>query len=185
MKTISLNSSREILMRRPWKKSRALVFSLAMLAHYKYYSHLHSRPSAGVAQWQSSSFPSWLRGFDSLRPLHMRVSWLRGRMFPEPTLSLTRDGMHERVNLDSSFLFIGIDNNFNAQSAQGFIQCPLAPSFKLQNMVLVQIEALVNESVFVERATAADKRLSKTFPSSSIASRFFWNNSTFPLVTIC
>ena len=25
--------------------------------------------SAGVAQWQSSSLPSWLRGFDSLRPL--------------------------------------------------------------------------------------------------------------------
>ena len=24
---------------------------------------------AGVAQWQSSSLPSWLRGFDSLRPL--------------------------------------------------------------------------------------------------------------------
>ena len=25
---------------------------------------------AGVTQWQSSSFPSWLRGFDSLHPLH-------------------------------------------------------------------------------------------------------------------
>ena len=27
-------------------------------------------PCAGVAQWQSSSLPSWLRGFDSLHPLH-------------------------------------------------------------------------------------------------------------------
>ena len=27
------------------------------------------RLQAGVAQWQSSSLPSWLRGFDSLRPL--------------------------------------------------------------------------------------------------------------------
>ena len=31
---------------------------------------------AGVTQWQSSSFPSWLRGFDSLHPLHF------GRVYP-------------------------------------------------------------------------------------------------------
>ena len=29
---------------------------------------------AGVAQWQSSSLPSWLRGFDSLRPLQAETS---------------------------------------------------------------------------------------------------------------
>ena len=27
---------------------------------------------AGVAQWQSASLPSWLRGFDSLHPLQKR-----------------------------------------------------------------------------------------------------------------
>jgi hypothetical protein len=27
--------------------------------------------TAGVAQWQSTSFPSWLRGFDSLHPLQI------------------------------------------------------------------------------------------------------------------
>ena len=34
-------------------------------------------PFAGVAQWQSSSLPSWLRGFDSLHPLQFAgvVKW--------------------------------------------------------------------------------------------------------------
>ena len=33
---------------------------------------------AGVAQWQSSSLPSWLRGFDSLRPLQGAPGWRNG-----------------------------------------------------------------------------------------------------------
>ena len=35
--------------------------------------------NAGVAQWQSSSLPSWLRGFDSLRPLQTVLpGWRNG-----------------------------------------------------------------------------------------------------------
>ena len=37
---------------------------------------LEFRPLAGVVQWQNGSFPSCIRGFDSLRPLHDRL-WLR------------------------------------------------------------------------------------------------------------
>ena len=33
------------------------------------YALLHERAHAGVAQWQSSSLPSWLCGFDSRHPL--------------------------------------------------------------------------------------------------------------------
>ena len=45
--------------------------SIFTLAHYTkkmiYFAPFVCK--AGVAQWQSSSLPSWLRGFDSLRPL--------------------------------------------------------------------------------------------------------------------
>lgn len=33
---------------------------------------------AGVAQWQSASLPSWLRGFDSLHPLHFFIRSVSG-----------------------------------------------------------------------------------------------------------
>ena len=39
-----------------------------------WYNSCRSSGKAGVAQWQSSSLPSWLRGFDSLRPLQGRFS---------------------------------------------------------------------------------------------------------------
>ena len=39
-----------------------------------WYNLPRSSGKAGVAQWQSSSLPSWLRGFDSLRPLQGRSS---------------------------------------------------------------------------------------------------------------
>src|ERR1043166_6840087 len=32
---------------------------------------LRIRPHAGVVQWQNGSFPSCIRGFDSLHPLHV------------------------------------------------------------------------------------------------------------------
>ena len=48
-------------------------------------------PYAGVAQWQSSSLPSWLRGSDSRHPLH-----LKGPM-PAST-----------VRLDGAFVMLGI-----------------------------------------------------------------------------
>ncbi len=38
---------------------------------------------AGVAQWQSSSLPSWSRGFDSHHPLHSPSAQLRERLAPE------------------------------------------------------------------------------------------------------
>ena len=39
-----------------------------------WYNSRRSSGKAGVAQWQSSSLPSWLRGFDSLRPLQGKFS---------------------------------------------------------------------------------------------------------------
>ncbi len=35
---------------------------------------LESGPFAGVVQWQNGSFPSFIRGFDSLHPLHLSTS---------------------------------------------------------------------------------------------------------------
>ncbi len=32
-----------------------------------------SPPSAGIVQWQNTSFPSWLCGFDSRCPLHCQI----------------------------------------------------------------------------------------------------------------
>ena len=49
----------------------SMDLSIFTLAHYTkkmiYFAPFVCK--AGVAQWQSSSLPSWLRGFDSLRPL--------------------------------------------------------------------------------------------------------------------
>ena len=36
---------------------------------------------AGVAQWQSSSFPSWSRGFDSHHLLHYRINGSEAHLF--------------------------------------------------------------------------------------------------------
>src|SRR5688572_2788673 len=35
---------------------------------------VQSPPEAGVVQWQNGSFPSCIRGFDSLHPLHQRAT---------------------------------------------------------------------------------------------------------------
>ena len=37
-------------------------------------SRIYSDDFAGVAQWQSTSFPSWLRGFDSHHPLQVSLA---------------------------------------------------------------------------------------------------------------
>ena len=55
-------------------KTNRKILHCADLAHcvppqFMVYSPTSSWKDAGVAQWQSSSLPSWLRGFDSLRPL--------------------------------------------------------------------------------------------------------------------
>ena len=55
---------------------------------------------AGVAQWQSSSLPSWLRGFDSLRPLQGRVRRQGGVMAAAAdSKSVVREYVRVRVPL--------------------------------------------------------------------------------------
>ena len=42
----------------------ALILTLMIITVVKFDPH-----NAGVVQWQNTSFPSWVRGFDSLHPL--------------------------------------------------------------------------------------------------------------------
>ena len=40
-------------------------------------------PHAGVVQWQNGSFPSFIRGFDSLHPLHLNIGVRQGPFFSQ------------------------------------------------------------------------------------------------------
>ena len=54
------------------------IIIISGYAHFEYaqtaINGVCRRGRAGVAQWQSSSFPSWPRGFDSHHPLHTNSS---------------------------------------------------------------------------------------------------------------
>ena len=71
---------------------------------------------AGVVQWQNTSFPSWIRGFDSLRPLHKYAgiaSAILAYLIEALIGNRTREGVDVRWTSTVKGAVVAIDKNVN------------------------------------------------------------------------